>query len=59
MYAVGGLFYHIAESSSLKHTASEKMLLNIAEKCRLVQYHRQWSARKALLTLQETFHMQA
>ena len=39
MYSVGGIFYRIVESGSLKHSAGEKVLLNIAEKCCLVQYH--------------------
>jgi len=32
-------------------------LLNIAEKCRLVQYHHRWSAQKALVTIQGQIYM--
>ena len=37
MYAVGGVFYHIAESGHI-YSVYRKSLLNIAETCRVVEY---------------------
>ena len=53
MYAVGCLFYQISEGRSLKGSGTEKMLLNLAEKCCTVQYRRRWTACKAVVTIQE------
>ena len=56
MYAVGGLFYRIAERSSVKGSSCEKIVLNIAEKCRLVQCHHRWNAHQALTAIQQILH---
>lgn len=59
MYAVGSLLYRITESRPIKGSASiAKMLLNIAEKCCGIQYHRRWTAHKALVTIQDTLKLE-
>ena len=52
MYAVGGIFYRIAESGNISTSVYRKTLLNIAEKCRLITYLERLSAKRALLQLQ-------
>ena len=52
MYAVGGIFYRIAESGRISTSVYRKTLLNIAEKCRLITYLERLSAKRALLQLQ-------
>ena len=53
MYAVGAIIYRICESDCKSLNASRKKLLNLAEMCRSVQYHKRSSAHKALMLLQE------
>ena len=53
MYAVGAIIYRICESDCISLNASRKKLLNLAEMCRSVQYHKRISAHKALMLLQE------
>ena len=55
MFSVGGILYQVAESQQLSSCEYEKKRLKfLAEKCRLVQYHRRYSAQKALSFLQES-----
>ena len=51
MYAVGGIFYRIAESGRISTSVYRKTLLNIAEKCRLITFLEQLSAKRALLQI--------
>lgn len=53
MYAVGAIIYRICESRCVSLNASRKKLLNLAEMCRSVQYHKRISAHRALMLLQE------
>ena len=52
MYAVGGVFYRIAESGRISTSVYRKTLLNIAEKCRVVEYLQRLTAKEALLKIQ-------
>ena len=50
MYAVGGIINGIADKKCEEH---RKVLLNLAENCRLTKYRLRFSADRALLYLQE------
>ena len=51
MYAVGGVFYRIAESGHIS-SVYRKSLLNIAETCRVVEYLQRLTVKEALLQMQ-------
>lgn len=54
MFSVGGIFDKIVDSGCLSHhVESEKKLIFLAKHCRLVHFHRRFSAHKALSFVQE------
>ena len=53
MYGVGGVLYQLVETGRISNKSYQKILLNIAEDCRLINYFNRISASRALLRLQE------
>jgi len=54
MYSVGGLLYRIAESGCISSCSLKKAILNVAEKCRIVQYFKRLTANQAIQQLQDS-----
>lgn len=53
MFSVGGIFYKIVDNGFSDCTEQKQKLSFLAEQCRLVQYHKRFSAHKALSVIQE------